>query len=52
MIKLIPPTFHLTNKGFRPITPEEYVVELKRRREECPDAVNSIKIWVMEWGEQ
>ena len=32
--------------GFRPITPEEYVVELKLKREENPNIAYTIKIWV------
>jgi hypothetical protein len=36
----------MKEKGFRPITPAEYVVELKRQRQDDPNSKVGIKVWL------
>ena len=36
----------MREKGFRPISPSEYIIELKRQRKENPTSGHGIKVWV------
>lgn len=36
----------MRQKGFRPITPKEYVDELKRLRKELPHVNQGVKVWI------